>query len=293
MRSGWLVLTVVGGMVLLSASGCVSMDKYRRLEASNRNVMAEKEAIAQELFDIRNGSGSLRTQLQSCERELAAKDALVANLRAENELLDEMRRIAQANLEDTADRLGNVVIAGPKLPPQLDSALKRFADEHPGEVEYDSQRGIVKWKSDLLFALGSDVVKPTSTEALQSFTNVIKSPVAEDFEVIVVGHTDNRPVVRPETKAKHPTNWHLSVHRAISVADALRNYGYQPARIGLMGYGEFRPVAANTSEAGAQQNRRVEVYLVPKGTGVRTTDSGLMHNEAVRLTFAPFARVNG
>jgi chemotaxis protein MotB len=124
----------------------------------------------------------------------------------------------------------------------------------------------VKWKGDLLFPLGSADVKPASLDALRSFAEVLKSPAAVDFESVIVGHTDNRPVQRPETRQKHPTNWHLSSHRAIAVGDVLQKYGYQADRIGVMGCSEFRPVAENSSESGQSNNRRVEIYLVPRGS---------------------------
>jgi chemotaxis protein MotB len=141
-------------------------------------------------------------------------------------------------------------------------------------VTYDAARGTVKWNADLLFALGSDVVKQTSIQSLNAFTNIMKSPSASGFEVVVVGHTDNVPIVRVETKAKHPTNWHLSVHRAISVASVLRSNGYDARRIGVMGVGEYRPIADNSTPAGASQNRRVEVYIVPLGSFAHTVPVG-------------------
>jgi chemotaxis protein MotB len=136
---------------------------------------------------------------------------------------------------------------------------------------YDSTRGTIQWKADLLFAIGSDVVKNSSIDALQGFTQVIMSPAAADFEVLVVGHTDSQRIVRTATKAKHPTNWHLSAHRAIAVAFALQKYGYPAGRAGVMGYGEYRPVADNATEAGKSQNRRVEIYLVPRGAIVQAS----------------------
>jgi chemotaxis protein MotB len=185
--------------------------------------------------------------------------------------------------------LGDIALAGPRLPQPLDNALKRFADEHPTAVVYDALRGTVKWKSDLLFALGSDVVKESSLEAMRGFAEVIKSPIASDFEVIVVGHTDSHPIVKTQTKARHPSNWHLSAHRAISVASVLRNHGYPAERIGVMGYGEYRPIADNTTETGSSQNRRVEIYLVPKGVLVPTTADGGWRVEGQALAFVPLA----
>lgn len=261
---GWMVGCLAGGFTLVASSGCASLDEYRRLQAAHRNVLAEREALAQELFDAHSVNDSIRTRVGSLEREIETKGELVANLRQENELLDEMRKTAQTALEEVADKqmLGDVTIAGPKLPPSLDSALKRFANDYPTAVVYDPARGTVKWKSDLLFTSGSDMVKEASMEALRNFSEIIKSPIAADFEAIVAGHTDNHPIVKSATR--HPTNWHLSAHRAISVAHVLRKNGYPPERTGVIGYGEYRPVADNATEAGRSQNRRVEIYLVPK-----------------------------
>lgn len=288
---GWMVGCVAGGFLLAVLSGCVPLEKHRRVDWARRNTVAEKEALEQELFDARNVNDSLRTRVSSLERELDTKNELIANLRKENELLDEMRKTAQSALEGMADRqvLPDIGITGPRLPERLDSALKRFADEHPTAVVYDPGRGTVKWKADLLFALGSDVVKESSKESLRSFTEVIKSPAAADFEVIVVGHTDNTPIVRPTTKTRHPTNWHLSGHRAISVAFALQDYGYAPEQIGVMGYGEYRPIADNATEAGKSQNRRVEIYLVPKGTLSQASTDTDWQLDGEALAFVPLS----
>lgn len=271
MRSGGRMMGLVAGCLMLAVSaGCASLDDHRRLEAANRNLRAEKEALAQDLFDARSNLTGFQSRSRSLERELSTNTELAANLRRENELLDGMAKAAQATMEEMAGKqgLGDITIRGPKLPVPLHEALKRFAADHPTAVAYDAVRGNVKWKSDLLFALGSDIVKQSSLESLQTFTQVIMSPPAAGFEVVVVGHTDNTPIVRAATKAKHPTNWHLSSHRAISVASVLRKYGYPAERIAVKGYGEFRPLADNSTAAGKSKNRRVEIYLVPKGTAI-------------------------
>ncbi len=270
---GWLSGSLAGAFIVAAVSGCVSVNEHRRLRAQHRTALAGKVAIEQELFDVRTANDSLRARMDSFGSEMETKAELLANLRKENSLLDEMRKTAQSTLEEMAgnQRLGDIAIAGPKLPAELDTALKRFSDEHPTAVTYDAARGTVKWKADLLFAIGSDVVKESSLESLRAFSEVIKSSAAAEFEVIVVGHTDNRPIVRPTTKAKHPTNWHLSTHRAIAVAFALQKYGYQTNRIGVMGYGEHRPIADNATQAGSSQNRRVEIYLLPRGAIVQAS----------------------
>jgi outer membrane protein OmpA-like peptidoglycan-associated protein len=48
------------------------------------------------------------------------------------------------------------------------------------------------------------------------------------------------------------------------VRDALVGMGIDPLRITIIGYGESRPIASNDTAAGRQQNRRVEVRVVPR-----------------------------
>ena len=89
----------------------------------------------------------------------------------------------------------------------------------------------------------------------------MNSSAGSGYIARIVGHTDNVPIGRPETKAKHPTNWHLSVHRAIAVKDLLTRTGVDPSRMSVAGYGEHRPIAPNSAK-GNDLNRRVEIYLV-------------------------------
>lgn len=284
MRCGKRILGLVSlCCVVVAGSACVSLDDHRKLQAQNRRLAADKEVLAQDLFDLRHGSDSLQGRFASLEREFASKEELIANLRSENEVLDEMRKLAQAELENMAGRegLSDVVIAGPKLPQALDNALKRFADEHPSAVQYDPGSGSIKWKADLLFAFGSDVVKQSSMEAMERFCDIVKSPSAAGFEVIIAGHTDNRPITKAPTRAKHPTNWHLSAHRAISVAKVFLDNGYSSERIGVMGCGEHRPVADNSTETGRRKNRRVEIYIIPTGSIVKTALGWRAQDEAL------------
>jgi len=271
LKSAW----AVAGLALLVGSGCVSLDNFKRLEAANRQVIADKEKVGQDLFDERSVNDSLRSRVRQLESENTTKDEMIGQYRRESELNSKVTNAAADAISKMAQNpLGPVAIVGPKLPAPLDSALKKFAAEHPNEVSYDAARGSVKWKADLLFALGSDEVKPGSADSLRGFADILKSPAAADFEVVVVGHTDTRPIVRPETKSRHPTNWHLSTNRAVAVAGILQKNGYPSPRIGAMGCSEYRPVSENASEAGSSQNRRVEIYLVAVGSIVYGSSSG-------------------
>jgi len=254
--------------VAAGAVGCVSLDKHRQLQMSQKTALAEKAQVEQELFDCRSVTDNLRSKVTALEGEMDTKERLVANVQSENDRLETAFGSAQKTLESLADRPlpETAVIRETILPEVLDTALKQFAAQYPSAVEYDATRGTVKWKSDLLFALGSDVVKDSAKASLAGFAEIIGSADAGGFEVLVVGHTDDRPITRETTLRAHPTNWHLATHRAIAVSDALQTDGIPPTRIGVMGYGEYRPVVPNENEENRAKNRRVEIHIVPAGS---------------------------
>jgi chemotaxis protein MotB len=79
----------------------------------------------------------------------------------------------------------------------------------------------------------------------------------------VEGHTDNVPI-GPDLVHIFPTNWELSVARAVAVVRFLQEKGgIQPKRLSARGYSYYRPVAPNESEEGRRQNRRIEIILIP------------------------------
>ena len=80
---------------------------------------------------------------------------------------------------------------------------------------------------------------------------------------MVEGHTDNVPI-RNALKAKFPSNWELSTARATSVVRFLQDQGgIDPSKLSATGLSYFRPVAANDTPEGREQNRRIEIVLAP------------------------------
>lgn len=262
-----------GMTILLAAglSGCVSMEERDRLLMANRSLQAEKAQLEANLDDSRNLTDGMRSKIAAYEGSLSDKDRLIENLQDENTTLDRSFSQAQQLVQKFADMPAMAPVVMEKgLPPELDEALRAFSAEHSDNVAYDKQRGMLKWGSDLLFVTGSDVAKAPAIESLRRFTEILNSAAGQPFEVMVVGHTDSRPIVRERTLENHPTNWHLSAHRAIAVGNVMLDAGYDPQRISVVGCGEYRPLADNDSESSMAQNRRVDIYIVPRGTLVAT-----------------------
>lgn len=252
----WLAVSFLA----LGSVGCVSQERYQaaRMDAdqyAQRLAVAEREKA--EAIAARE---SMQRQLESIGLNGNQKDALVVNQQSEiselrKQLADAMRRYT-----DAIGKVGqNVVIAAP-----VDEAIKQFAAQFPDIIEYDSSRGMVKFKSDVTFSPGSALLTPAATTAIDRFASILNSPAASGYELMVVGHTDNVRVAHDATiRAGHKDNWYLSAHRAISVSSELQKVGVSASRLEVAGCADQRPIASNASEAGKAQNRRVEVMILP------------------------------
>jgi chemotaxis protein MotB len=138
-----------------------------------------------------------------------------------------------------------------------------LAAQYPNLLTFDPERGMLRFASDFTFALGSADLSASAQTSLAQLATILNTGTAANFEVRIVGHTDNVPISNPSTRAKHPTNWHLSAHRSISVGSALISDGIAPTRVQVAGCGEYRPIVSNPAKGGAAANRRVEIFLVP------------------------------
>ncbi len=270
-----LGLTGILLFVWMSATGCVSRDEYLREKFGRAKAIERAETLERDLADERNRVMALEAEREHMSRELEISTASADNYKAQNVRLDQFNQRLQAELDElSARQIGEIKVVEIKLPPELDAALKSFAAQYPDEVEYDANRGVVRWKSDLTFAKGSDAVRNEARASLAAFADIVKSAAAGAFEVVIVGHTDNLRI-GPVTGRKHPTNWHLSVHRSIAVKDVLATVGVPQARLGVMGYGEFRPSVPNPSSGGSEANRRVEIFLVGNHERIPTQTTAL------------------
>ena len=254
MKASAYLLVILFALMLVWVGGCCPADEC------HRNARLAQERL-ERLQDLEAAQ----------ERELLRADQLqqeLNSLSGQSDACNKKIQLLQAALEDRMEQIRRLSAqTGPiVLPVELSDALARWA-ENTDMVSYDSERGIVQFKSDLLFKLGSDEVQGNAMGQLKAFAAILNSSAAEGFDVLIVGHTDDMPVTRPETLKAHPTNWHLSAHRAISVQKVLAEAGVAEQRTAVVGMGEFRPQAPNKEgKRGNPLNRRVEIYIVPSGS---------------------------
>ena len=118
-------------------------------------------------------------------------------------------------------------------------------------------RMVVELSENILFDSGRADLKTEGQQALTEVAGVLTSIADRDFQI--AGHTDNIPI----KSARFPSNWHLSTARAVTVALYLADHGVPPVRLSAAGYADTQPAASNDTPEGRQQNRRIEIVLMP------------------------------
>ena len=256
-RMHLLSLAAVG---LALSTGCVSQEKYAALKL-DRDRYAEQLGQAQnEASAARSEADAYKNQLANIGTSQGGREAMVLNLTNQNAELQRQLDDINRKYSDAVSTVG----ATSPLPVALTNELSAFAQQNPDLVDFDAGRGIVKFKSDVTFGAGSADLTPNAKQAIGRFAQILNSPTASGYELMVAGHTDNTNVVNPATiSAGHKNNWYLSAHRAISVGNELSSQRVNTQRIAVTGYADQRPIANNASEGGKAQNRRVEVLILP------------------------------
>ena len=141
----------------------------------------------------------------------------------------------------------------------IDEALKAFGAEPGINVSYSDQGAHITFEDFLLFDFGKANINPGGLAFLDKMAALIeKIP----YPVRVEGHTDNVPI----HTARYPSNWELSIARAVNVVKYFAQSGkINPQRLSAVGYGQTRPLVLNDSPVNRTRNRRVEIVIVTEG----------------------------
>lgn len=124
------------------------------------------------------------------------------------------------------------------------------------EVIYTERGIVISFKENLFFDLGSaDIIQ----DALPTIREVGITIMQQQFPIRVEGHTCDLPI----KTGQYPSNWELSVSRAVNVARFLiEKVDFNPERVAVAGYGQYRPIAPNINEENRARNRRVDIVII-------------------------------
>jgi chemotaxis protein MotB len=121
---------------------------------------------------------------------------------------------------------------------------------------------VVSLKEMGFFGSGSSAVRPESLDAIARLAGVLKQ---RQENLRIEGHTDNIPI----HNSHFASNWELSTTRATEMIRLLITQYELPANhLSAAGYGEFHPVASNTTAEGRAQNRRLDIVILTPFQGV-------------------------
>lgn len=126
----------------------------------------------------------------------------------------------------------------------------------PIQIKIDQRGVVISISSGFLFEHGSTEISPDVYPVIEAIASIMKTNTRL---ILVEGHTDNQPIVGN----LYYSNWELSALRATSMVRLLsQQFDIDPTRLAASGYGPYRPVASNETEASRTQNRRVEIIML-------------------------------
>lgn len=154
----------------------------------------------------------------------------------------------------------------------------------------DRKLVVVRHKPDWLeVEIRTDILFPSGVAQLSDPANAVLRDLAAILArfanpLRVEGFTDDVPI----NTALYPSNWELSAARAASVARLFATSGIAPDRLGIIGWGEVRPLADNATAEGRNQNRRVLVVVMGNGQAAQREQSDVGQvNQVSALVPAP------
>ncbi len=244
-RASWVPWAIVALVVLVAGiAGYLGQGAYRASQA--RMVTAEAEALR-----AHERAKAAELARQALEEKRVQLEAELARLASER---DQLTQVVQAQEAELARLKATYE--------DLEEKMK--AEIAEGEIRLSQAEGRIQVDlvDKILFDSGDAQITERGAEVLSRLGAVLAG--VEDRTIQVSGHTDDSP---PSARlvATFPTNWELSVARAVNVVRFLQEKAKVPARrLMAAGYGDTHPVASNATPKGRARNRRIEILLIPE-----------------------------
>ena len=122
-------------------------------------------------------------------------------------------------------------------------------------VQTNIEGVLISLSERLIFKEGQADLPPEALSVIDTIVEMLR-PI--NNKVRLVGHTSSTPSSNP----LYPTNWELSLARALSVAKYMMNAGIAPERFVISGEGEYAPLFPNDTDQHRELNARVDIIIV-------------------------------
>jgi chemotaxis protein MotB len=260
--ANWILRLVLISIVALALAGGAGWYAWT-LRADNQSQSDElgqlrSEAVghqvnAKRVGDLEKSLGECRERADSEQKKCAEAEtsikAMEGNLEATRAELETLR----AQREQTAKRLAAFR--------ELSAKLKKMIDSGRLDVEVRKGQMMVKLPAEVLFSSGSAELSRDGELALMEVAIALRQ--LKDRSFMVIGHTDSRPLeAKPD--ARFGDNWELSTARAVRVTKFMIEAKLPPKNLIAAGQGPHDPVGDNKTSSGRQDNRRIEIVVLPK-----------------------------
>lgn len=240
------VALVVVALVALVAAGAAAMLwqaqglLHEKLQAAS--AKAAELSKAKQAAEARASAAEARSRSTDAELEKARGE--LGSTRQELSALQQEAASADAQMQELQ---------------QMAARFQRMIDSGKLKITLRRGRMVVDLPAQVLFPSGSAELSDEGKQSLREVARILRSVQGKRF--IVGGHTDTKKLTK---QAPFSSNWALSAARAVTVTEAMVRSGLRADQLVAAGYGPHDPVANNRTEAGRQENRRIEIILEPQ-----------------------------
>ena len=244
----WLVTALV--VLIAGAVGYFGFGAWSAQKA--RAEAAEKEAA-----EARARALDSERARKELEAKLSERDEKLSELEGERTRLSTERDQLQQTVQEKEAELARLKATYEDIEQKLKAEIAE------GEIRLSQAGGRIQVDlvDKILFDSGEASLSPRGSEVLSRLGAVLSK--VENRSILVSGHTDDAPPSQ-RLAATFPTNWELSVARAVNVVRFLGEKASVPqSRLVAAGHADTKPVASNATPKGRARNRRIEILLIP------------------------------
>lgn len=233
-----------------------SQEEYDAQVARVQELEGELAEATQNYQQAQEQIQTLNTENAAMAERLQALGEDVSSLRARSGQLSADLEAARARAEELARRERQQQERLAAFRTML-CRFRAMIESQQLRVRIVRGRMVIELPSNILFRSGSADLSDEGEGALNQVAAVLREIPNRSFQV--AGHTDNEPIRR----SRFTSNWELSTVRALHVVEYLEDQNVNPGHLSVAGYSQHAPIAANDSDTGRAENRRIEIVLMP------------------------------